>query len=178
MILPFVRMTICAGRSAGSRRVLESSRRRRLTRLRATADWPNRGTISPIRVLFPIGRSRGEAMTRTSNNAVRIRFPSCAICCSSAPRVIRACRGKLSDVLDVSGSGVLIRDPNCQLLPSLLTAAGQGFTTPLRFHTRTEPVRFEAPRVARTVSRLSHECSRYGLNELRHRQVNLASTER
>jgi hypothetical protein len=49
-------------------------------------------------------------MTRTSNNAVRIRFPSCAIRCSSAPRVIRARRGNPSDALNVSGSGVLVRD--------------------------------------------------------------------
>jgi hypothetical protein len=39
-------------------------------------------------------------------------------------------------------------------------------------------VRLQAPRVSRTVGRLSHGYSRYGLNELRHRQVKLASTER
>ena len=117
-------------------------------------------------------------MTRTSNKAVRIRLPSRAIRCSSAPRVIRARRGKASDVFGVSGACVLVRDADRQLLPSLLAAAGKGLTTPFRFHTRTEPVRLEAPRVARTVGRLSHGCSRYGLNELGHRQVKLASAER
>src|SRR5512132_2840578 len=112
-------------------------------------------------------------MTRTSNNAVRIRFPSCAIRCSSAPCVIRARRGKPSDVLGVSGAGVLVRDADGQLLPSLLAAAGKGLTTPFRFHTRTESVRLETPRIPRTVSWLSHGCSRYGLNELRHRRVHL-----
>src|SRR5215207_7383119 len=95
-------------------------------------------------------------MARTSRNVVRIRFPSCAIRCSSAPRVMRARRGKPSDARGASGSGVLVRDADRQLLPSLLPAAGQGFTAPLRFHTRTESMRLEAPRVARTVSRLSH----------------------
>src|SRR6188472_3638055 len=48
-----IRMTTSAATSVGSRRVLESSRRRRFTRLRATADWWNRGTISPMRVRSP-----------------------------------------------------------------------------------------------------------------------------
>jgi hypothetical protein len=39
-------------------------------------------------------------------------------------------------------------------------------------------VRLEAPRVARTVSRLSHGYSRCGLIELRHRRVKLASAVR
>jgi hypothetical protein len=95
-------------------------------------------------------------MTRTSNKAVRIRFPSCAMRCSSAPRVIRARRGKASDVFGVSGAGVLIRDADRELLPSLLPASRKGLTTPLGFHTRTESVRLEAPRITRTVGRLSH----------------------
>jgi len=76
---------------------------------------------------------------------------------------MRARRGNLSDASGVSGSGVLVRDADRQLLPSLLAAAGEGLTTPLRFHTRTKSVRLEAPRVARTVGRLSHGYSRYGL---------------
>src|SRR5829696_4960166 len=117
-------------------------------------------------------------MARTSRNVVRIRFPSCAICCNSAPRVMRARRGNPSDAWGVSGSGVLIRDADCQLLPSLLPAAGEGLTTPLGFHTRTEPVRLETPRVARTVGWLSHGYSRYGLSKLWHRRVKLACIER
>ena len=151
-----------AATSLGRSRVLDSSRRRRLIRFRATAECRNRGTTRPIRVRVPAGRTRGEAMARTSRNVARIRFPSWAICCSSAPRVMRALRGNLSDASGVSGSGVLVRDADRQLLPSLLPAAGKSLTTPFGFHTRTEPVRLEAPRVSRTVSRLSHGCSRYG----------------
>jgi hypothetical protein len=136
-----IRITISAATSVGRRRALDSSRRRRFTRLRATADWRNRGTISPTRVLAPSGSIRGEATTRTSSNTVRIRFPSCAIRCSSAPRVMRARRGNPSDARGVSGSGVLVRDSDRQLLPALLAASSQGLTTPLRFHTRTESVR-------------------------------------
>ena len=91
---------------------------------------------------------------------------------------MRARRGNPSDARGVSGSSVLVRDADRELLPSFLTAASQGLATPLRFHARTKPVRFETPRIARTVGRLSHSYSRYGLNELRHRQVKLASTER
>ena len=92
-----IRMTMSAATLDGRSRVRESSRRRRLTRFRATADCRNRGTISPTRVREPDRCTRGEAMARTSRNVVRIRFPSCAIRCSSAPRVMRARRGKPSD---------------------------------------------------------------------------------
>jgi hypothetical protein len=159
-----IRMTMSAATSAGRRRVRESSRRRRFTRFRATAECRNRGTINPTRVLVPAGSTRGEAMTRTSSNTVRIRFPSCAMRCSSAPRVMRARRGNPSDARGVSGSGVLVRDSDRQLLPSLLPTTGKGLPTPLRFHTRTASVRLQAPRVARAVGRLSHGCSKYGLN--------------
>ena len=73
---------------------------------------------------------------------------------------MRARRGYRSDVWGVSGSGVLVRDTDSQLLPSLLPATGEGLTPPLRFHARTESVRLEAPRVPRTVGRLSHSYSR------------------
>jgi hypothetical protein len=162
-----IRMTTSAATSAGSSRVLESSRKRRLTWFRATAEWRYRGTISPIRVRDPGKCARGEAMARTSRKVVRIRFPSCAIRCSSAPRVMRARRGKPSDARGASGSGVLVRDADRQLLPSLLPAASQGLPTPLRFHTRTKSVRLEAPRVARTVGWLSHGDSKCdGLSKL------------
>jgi len=91
---------------------------------------------------------------------------------------MRARRGNPSDARGVSGSGVFVRDTDRQLLPSLLAAASQGLATPFRFHARTEPVRLETPRIARTVGWLSHGYSRYGLNELRHRQVKLASAKR
>ena len=173
-----IRMTTSAATSDGRSRSLESSRRRRLTRFLATADWRNRGMIRPTRVRVPRGCARGEAVARTSRNGVRIRFPSCTIRCSSAPRVMRARRGKPRDAWGVSGSGVLVRDADRQLLAPLLPAASEGLTPPLCFHTRTEAVRFEPSRVARTVSGLPHVNSRYGLSKPRHRQVKLASTKR
>ena len=75
-----IRITMSTATSVGRRRVLASSRRRRFTWLRATADWRNRGTISPTRVRVPTGSTRGEATTRTSSTVVRIRFPSFAMC--------------------------------------------------------------------------------------------------
>jgi len=91
---------------------------------------------------------------------------------------MRARRGNVSDARGVSGSGVLVRDTDRQLLPPLFAAAGKSLTTPFGFHSRTESVRLETPRVPRTVGRLSHGCSRYGLNGLRHRRVKLASINR
>jgi hypothetical protein len=102
------------------------------------------------------GRTRGEATIRTSSMLVRRRFPSCAIRCRSAPRVIRARRGNACDARGVSGSCVLVRNANRQLLPPLLAAASKGLATPLRFHPRTKSVRLDPPRVPRTVGGLPH----------------------
>lgn len=134
------RMTMSTLRSSGRMRVLESSRSRRFSRFRATADCRCRGTINPTR-LPPVasGRTRGEAAARTSSMLVRKRFPSCAIRCRSAPRVIRARRGNACDARGVSGSCVLVRDANRQLLPPLLATASEGLATPFRFHARTNP---------------------------------------
>jgi hypothetical protein len=144
-----------------------SSRRRRLTRLRATAECLKRGTTNPTRVqevspsVSPslTGCTRGEVATRTSMCSVRMRFPSRAMRCNSAPRVIRAARGKPSDAPGVLCSGVLVRNTNGQLLTTLLTPTGQRCTTPLRFHARTESVRLEPARVARAVGWLPHDSS-------------------
>jgi hypothetical protein len=87
---------------------------------------------------------------------VRKRFPSCAIRCRSAPRVIRARRGNACDARGVSGSCVLVRDANRQLLPPLLATASEGLATPFRFHARTKSVRLDPPRIARTVGGLPH----------------------
>jgi len=154
-----MRITTSAARSKGRSRVRDSSRSRRLTRFLATAVCRWRGTIRPTLVCVPAERAKGEAVARTSRRTVRMRFPSCAIRCSSAPRVIRARRGKPSDALGASGSCVLVRDTDGELLPSLLAAASKGLTTPLGLHTRTKPVRLEPSRVSRTVGRLSHDCS-------------------
>jgi hypothetical protein len=171
-------ITTSAANPEGRNFVLISSRSRRLTRFLATADCRNRGTISPTRVQTAGGYTRREAIARTSRKVVRIRFPSCTIRCSSAPRVMRARRGNRSDAWGVSGSCVLVRDTDSQLLTPLLSAASKRLATPLRFHTRTETVRLKPPSVTRAVGRLSHGYSKYGLSKLRHRQVKLASAKR
>ncbi len=115
--------------------------------------------MRPTLVCCPAGRAKGEAIARTSRKTVRIRFPSCAIRSRSAPRVMRARRGKPSDGLGASGSCVLVRDSDGELLPSLFAAASKCLTTPLGLHTRTKPVRLEPPRVTRAVRWLPHNCS-------------------
>ena len=136
--------TRSAGRS--SRRV--SSRRRRLSRLRSTAECWCRGTTIPMR-----GRPRGEARTRTSRCAVRIRFPSRMTACMSDPRVSLFRRGKPKPSLC---AGVFARELNGEAPPSLLPAAAEDLTSPLRFHARTKPVGFDAALVPGTVCRLTH----------------------
>jgi len=158
-----MRSTTSAERSAGSRRCRVSSRSWRLRRFRLTADCLNRGTMSPTRIRVPGKRTRGEAAARTSRFVVRMRFPSREMRCNSAPRVIRACRGKPSDVWAVLRARVLVRDTDRELLPSLLAAAGQCRAAPFSLHARTETVRLEPSRIARTVSGLPHIYSRYGL---------------
>ena len=142
----------------GIRYVRASSRSRRLTLLRETALCLKRGTTRPIR--NPAGArsacARGEAAARTSRCLVRMRFPSRAIRCSSAPRVIRARRGKPSESVGVLCSGVLIRNTNGELLAPLLPTTSKRCTSPFRFHARTETVRLEPPRVAWAVGWLSH----------------------
>lgn len=147
-------MDVCSGTSC----VRASSRSLRLRRLRKTAECLNRGITKPIRTPCQglSESARGEVAARTSMYLVRMRFPSRAIRCSSAPRVIRTFRGKPNDAFGVLCSGVFIWDTNCQLLPALLPTASKCCTTPLRFHTRTETVRLQPSSVTRTVSWLSH----------------------
>ena len=141
----------------GTRNVRASSRKRRFTRFRETAVCLKRGTTKPI--LHPVGGcsicARGEA-ARTSRCLVRMRFPSRAIRCSSAPRVIRAWRGKPNETVGVLRSGVLIRNAHSDLLASLLPATSKRCASPFCFHTRTETVRLEPPSVAWAVGWLSH----------------------
>jgi hypothetical protein len=123
--------------------------------------------IKPIRIPACTSSecARGEVAARTSMYLVRMRFPSRAMRCSSAPCVIRAFRGKPNDAFGVLRSSVLIWDANCQLLASLLPTASKCCTTPLCFHARTKTVRLEPPSIARTVGWLSHDpYSRYGLD--------------
>jgi hypothetical protein len=119
-----MRSTTSAGRSTGSSRCRVSSRSCRFRRFRFTAVCLNRGTTSPTRIRAPRECARGEAAIRTSIYVVRIRFPSRTTRCNSAPRVIRACRGKPSDAWAVLRPRVLVRDTDRELLPSLLAAAG------------------------------------------------------
>jgi hypothetical protein len=78
---------------------------------------------------------------------------------------MRARRGKPSDACGVSGSCVLIRDTDGKLLAPLLPAASESLATPLCFHSRTETVRLEPPRVTRAVGGLSHGYSKNGLGK-------------
>lgn len=153
-----IRITISTSRVLGISSIRTSSRSRRFNRLRSTAECLNRGMIRPTLIPFHLSteRARGEVAARTSIYLVRMRFPSRATRCSSAPCVMRAFRGKLNDAFGVLGSSVLIWDTNCQLLASFLPTTSKRSTTPLRFHARTKTVRLEPPCVARTVGWLSH----------------------
>lgn len=168
-----MRTTISVGLDnvAESTLVRMSSRSRRLSRFRATADCLYRGTIRPIRMVSSCRRARGEATTRTSRCPARMRFPSRAMRCNSTPRVMRAARGKPSGAWGVLGSRVFVRNPDSQLFPPLLTATGERCTAPFRFHPRTESMRLQPARIARAIGRLAHYYSRYGL-------IRDASTER
>jgi hypothetical protein len=53
-------------------------------------------------------------------------------------------------------ASVLRRQLHRQALPSLLSAAAEDLTTPLRFHSRTESVRVQSALVSRAVCWLPH----------------------
>lgn len=126
-----------------------SSRRRRRSRLRSTIVRLNRGTTIPTRAY-----ESGEAVVRTSRCSLRNRLPSCLTRSMSAFRVSRERRGKTRRPL---GPGVLRRQPNGQLLTTLLPATAKNRTPPFRRHTCTEPVLANTALVARTVGGLSHD---------------------
>lgn len=174
------RRTMFAPKCAGSTDRRTTSLRRRLSLFRATAVLPSRGTISPTRIeglSDSTEDKRGEAEIRTSICGVRMRFPSRAMRCNSAPRVIRAARGYASDDLDVLRSSVLVWNANGQLRTSLLAATRQCCASPFGFHASTESVRLEPARVARAVSGLPHDYSRCGLCKSRYRLVKLTRTD-
>jgi len=135
-------------RSVGSSSSRTSSRSRRLSRLRSTADRWCRGTTIPIRET-----PRGEAMNRTSRCTVRIRFPSRMTCCKSWPRVSRERRGKPEPSLRAC---VLVWQLNGEALAPLFTATAENCTSPLGFHARAESVRLDAALVPGTIRRLTH----------------------
>ena len=136
-----------------------SSRRRRLILFRATAECLNRGTMRPMRRPFqhPSCRARENAVTRISICGVQIRFPLRAMRCNSAPRVMRASRGNLNNLLGVLCSRVFIWNAHRQLLPPLLATASQCSTSPFCFHTSTKSMRLEPPCITWTIGWLSHE---------------------
>jgi hypothetical protein len=147
------RMTTSTDSVVDRRRVRTSSRKRRFSRLRSTADPEYRGTTIPTR-----GCPRGEATTRTSRCMVRIRFPSRTTPWSSTPRVSRWLRGKASLCRGCrSGAGVLARDPNSQPLSPFLPAAAESLASPFRGHASAEPMCPGAPLVTGTVGGLTHE---------------------
>ena len=151
-------ITISTAMDNGTSCKRASSRSRRLRRLRSTAECLNRGTINPTRTPRRTSSecARGEAAVRTSMYLVRMRFPSRAMRCSSAPLVMRASRGKLKDAFGVLRSSVLIWDANRQLLAPLLAPTCKRSATPLRFHACTKTVRLEPPCVPGAIGWLSH----------------------
>ena len=134
-----------------------SSRRRRLRRLRSTAECWCRGTTMPTR-----GKARGEARTRTSRCGVRIRFPSRITAWMSLLRVSRFRRGNPKPVL---GACVLAREFDGQAPASLLASTAQDFTSPFGFHARAKSVSLDAALVTGTVGWLTHDYSKNGANE-------------
>jgi hypothetical protein len=135
-------------RSMGSSSTRTSSRRRRFSRLRSTAECWWRGTTIPI-----LGNARGEARTRTSRCAVRIRFPSRMTACMSRLRVSRLRRGKPKPVLDAC---VLARKLNGQAPTTLFTTTAEDCASPLGFHARAKAVRGNAALVPGTIGGLTH----------------------
>jgi hypothetical protein len=134
--------------SVGNSSIRTSSRKRRLSRFRSTAECWCRGTTMPMRET-----SRGEAVNRTSRCTVRTRFPSRMTSCNSWPRVNRERRGKPWPSLRAC---VLVWQSNGEALTALLTATAENFTSPLGFHARAESVRLDPALVSGTVCRLTH----------------------
>jgi len=98
-------------------------------------------------------KPRGEARTRTSRYAVRIRFPSRMTFCMSGLRVSRCCRGKPKPS---SGAGVLVWQLDGEALAALSAATAENCTSPLGFHARAKSVRLDPALVAGTIRRLTH----------------------
>src|SRR5690348_3865160 len=98
-------------------------------------------------------RERGEASTRTSRYAVRIRLPSRTTFSISRRRVSRASGGNPKPSLR---AGVLARQLDGEALASLLAPAAEYFASPFRLHTRAKAVSFDSALVPGTVRRLTH----------------------
>lgn len=140
--------TIVPAPDATRRSVRTISRRRRLMRLRSTAEWECRGTMIPT-------RAGVVATVRSSSTEPRVRLPFARTTARSAPRVSRSTRGKRRPLR----SCVLRRQLHCQALTPLLAAPAQYLPPPLRRHTQTESVLPDSFLVSRVVSRLSHHYS-------------------
>jgi hypothetical protein len=81
-----------------------------------------------------------------------MRFPFVPVFWMSAPFVSRWLRGNLNPLC----GGVLGRELDGQTPPTLLAPPTEYLSTPLSFHTRSEPVRTNSTLVAGTICRLTH----------------------
>jgi hypothetical protein len=163
------RSTRSHGASEGSNSTRTSSRKRRLTVLRATAVLSKRGTTIATR-LCP----SADATDRTSNQGVRSRVPSARTRRISAPRVSRHRRGKLL----LLGASVLGRKPHGEALAALFATAAQDFAPPLGLHPRPKSVCADAPRIARPICRLAHRNSRNDAIYVTTRTLNVVAPRR
>ena len=132
-----------------SRSVRTTSRRRRLIRLRSTAECEWRGTTIPTRGGVDV------ATVRISSTEPRSRLPFARTSAMSGPRVSRSPRGKRN----LLRSGVLRRQLHCQALSPFLSAPAQYLPPPLRGHASAEPVLSDPLLVSRAICRFSHHYS-------------------
>jgi hypothetical protein len=142
-------MTKSTGGASGSSARRQSSRSRRFSRFRSTAECACFGMTSPIRAC---GRREREATTRTSKCSVRSRFPSRAIFRRSAPRVMRRPGSNVSWLR----AGVLTRKLYRQALAAFLAATSQDLTSPLVCHASTKAVCLHTALVTGAVGWLAH----------------------
>jgi len=132
----------------GSIRTRTSSRRRRLSLFRSTAELPYRATTTAARAM-PLSESRW----RMSINGERCRLPERARRAMSPLRVMRRSREKPRPGSDAS---VLAGDFYRQALAAFFATTAQCGAAPPRFHAREKTVRADAALVAGAVGGLSH----------------------
>jgi hypothetical protein len=125
--------------------VRTNSRNRRRNLFRSTTDCLYFGTTTPTRAC-----ANGETAIRTSRCPVFIRFPVRFTNSISGARDNRCAREK------VLRACVLRRQPDCQLLPSLLAAACQYLTPPSRRHPLAKSVRPNAALIPRPICGIAH----------------------
>ena len=148
-----------------------SSRSRRFSWFRSTAERRCLGTTNPTRAI----PREWEASPRSSRSFDRTRFPSCRTIWSSFFPVSRELRGKPS----FSGASVLGRKLYRQPLPSLLATSAENFSSPLIRHARPEAVCLHPTLITRPVCWLTHDWSaRIGAELELSKPVNLTPNRR